>query len=84
VQLGDEALENGKAPRSPSEWLPFLEGYVWQGDFSTAQWIIDQIAQAEGNYTSGMCYTLDRIMREDSFPYPNELAQLIADNTCQP
>ena len=84
VRLGNEALEKGKAPRTPSEWLPFLEGYIWQGDFATAQWIIDQITQAEGNYTPGVCYTLRRMIREDGFPYPEAVAQLIAENLCQP
>lgn len=84
VRLGDEAFANGKSPRMASEWLPFLEGYVWQGDFSIAQMIIDQITEAEGNFTSGMCYSLRRIKREDGFPYPDELAKLLVDNACKP
>jgi hypothetical protein len=84
VRLGNEAIANGKAPRTVSEWLPFLEGYVWQGDFGTAQMIIDQITQAEGNFTTGMCYTLQRIIRDDTFPHPDELTRLITYNQCQP
>ncbi len=83
VRLGDAAIADGKSPRTPSEWLPFLEGYLWQGEFGTAQMIIDNIAQAEGNYTAGMCYTLRRIARANNFPYPAEISLLIAENACQ-
>jgi len=32
VRLGDEAMAAGLTPIDRSEWLPFLEGYLWAGD----------------------------------------------------
>jgi hypothetical protein len=83
VRLGNSALAEGKSPRTPSEWLPFLEGYLWQGDFSTAQTILHEIARAEGNYTSGVCYTLRRIAREAQYPFPEDISGLIKEHSCQ-
>ena len=39
VSLGDEAAEKGYAPKnidSPHEWLPFIEGYAYSGEWDTA------------------------------------------------
>lgn len=82
VRLGELAFKEGKTPRTPSEWLPFLEGYLWEGDFERAEMIIQEIIGAEGNYSAGMCYTLNRINREREYPHSAPLQILIKENQC--
>ena len=82
VELGNQAIADGKFPRTPSEWLPFLEGFLWEGNFDRAKMIMNKIIDAEGNYTSGMCYTLNRIGQDSDFPYHAELNTLITQYEC--
>ena len=60
VLLGDEAINKGYSPRSASEWLPFLEGYAWVGQWDKVDFIINEITSSEGNFKQGMCYTLKK------------------------
>ncbi len=83
VRLGDQAISAGKAPRLPSEWLPFLEGYLWEGELDKAEMLVNEIIGAEGNYTAGMCYTLRRIRGETTFQYNSELDALISKYNCE-
>ena len=83
VRLGNEAISSGKAPRTTSEWLPFLEGYIWEGDFDTTRMIISEINKDEGNYTPGMCYTMQRIFKNKMYPFTDTLADLIKENDCE-
>jgi hypothetical protein len=36
VRLGNEAQEKGFSPSSPQEWLPFIEGYAYTGQWEKA------------------------------------------------
>ena len=69
AQLGDEVIERGYQPRAASEWLPFLEGYLWLDDEEKTEFIIRQFQQAEDKYIPGLCYTLNRVKREPGFPF---------------
>ncbi len=80
--LGDEALENNLSPRSASEWLPFLEGYLWMGKWDKTNFILDEINSSEGNFNQGMCYTLKRIKNNTSFPYPEKIQEYLKRYNC--
>jgi len=82
VRLGDEASSANLSPRVASEWLPFLEGYAWTGDWEQAEEIIVTIQNAEGNFTNGMCYTLKKIQKEKNYPFIDDLSLIISKN-CQ-
>jgi len=82
VRLANEAENSKKYPRIGSEWLPFLEGYLWRGEIEKASKIIEDISNIEGNYQDGMCYTLRRIQNASDFPYKADLGKLIDVNNC--
>ena len=82
IKLGDDAVAGGFSPRIASEWLPFLEGYIWSGQWETARFISDQIYNAEGNYDGGLCYTIKRINAQPDFPYKKELSEFIKVYNC--
>ncbi len=65
--LGDQAIEKDFSPRSASEWLPFLEGYMWEKKWDKVDFIINEIISAEGNFKEGFCYTLKRIGNDPQF-----------------
>lgn len=82
VSLGDEAIKNGYSPRSASEWLPFLEGYAWEGQWDKADFLIKEIVSAEGNFKQGLCYTLKRISNDIQFPSPEKMIDYLEKNNC--
>ncbi|MCD6356510.1 MAG: hypothetical protein J7L66_04410, partial [Anaerolineaceae bacterium] len=82
VRLGDEAISAGQTPRVASEWLPFLEGYLWNAKWEKAEWIIIEIQNAKGNYNDGLCYTLKRVKNNQIYPYKTEISNLISAYNC--
>jgi hypothetical protein len=82
IKLGDEAYAKGLLPRSASEWLPFLEGYCWKGQWEKIEFILDEISASEGNYQQGMCYTLRRIKNNELFPYPEKIQGYLKSYNC--
>ena len=82
VRLGDEAIADGLAPRVGSEWLPFLEGYIRTGRWDQAQDIADQVFHSEGNFESGLCYTLGRIRAEVDEPDQPKITDLLRVYNC--
>ena len=82
AELGDAAITSALHPRIASEWLPFLEGYLWNGRWERAEWVIKQIRSSGANYTSGMCYTLKRISGAADFPFHEQLSDLISAQPC--
>lgn len=74
--LGDEAIQLGFSPRAASEWLPFLESYVRDGDWNKARFIADQMQAAEGNYINGFCATLKRLSRDEQIQDKASLSQI--------
>jgi hypothetical protein len=83
VALGDEAISKDFYPRSASEWLPFLEGYAWEGRWDKVDFIINEISESEGNYRQGMCYTLKRIKNHPQFPSIEKLQDYLKRYNCQ-
>lgn len=81
--LGDEAIEKGFYPRSASEWLPFLEGYLWEENWEKSNYVIGEISASEGNYQQGMCYTLKRIKNNKEFRYPDKIQEYLKRYNCQ-
>jgi len=82
VSLGDEAIKEGFSPRSASEWLPFLEGYAWNGQWDKVDFIITEIVSAEGNFKQGLCYTLERISNNIRFPSREKMIDYSEKNNC--
>jgi hypothetical protein len=48
ARLADSALEQGLEPAERSEWLPFLEGYVFTGQAEQAARVAKEIRAEEG------------------------------------
>ena len=82
THLGDTAINNNQFPRIASEWLPFLEGYLWEANWEKSKWIIENILSAEDDYSDGMCYTLQRIINDPKYPYRTELSEIILSYNC--
>ena len=83
IILGDEATEKGLFPRSASEWLPFLEGYSWKGQWDKVDLILNEISASEGNYQQGMCYTLRRIKNNEQFLFAEKIQEYLKGYNCQ-
>jgi len=81
-RLGDAVINSSQSPRIASEWLPFLEGYLWGANWERSKWIIENIQSSKGNFSSGMCYTLKRIRNDPDYPYQNELSEIILAYNC--
>ena len=81
-RLGDAAIDSSQSPRIASEWLPFLEGYLWGANWERSEWIIENIQSSEGNFSSGMCYTLNRIKNDPEYPYHKKLLEIILAYNC--
>ena len=82
TRLGDAAINSAQFPRIASEWLPFLEGYLWAANWEKSKWIIENIQLSEGNYSNGVCYTLQRIINDPEYPYRSELSEIILSYNC--
>ena len=83
VELGNEIFENNLNPRSASQWLPFLEGYIRSGEWDMAEIIAEKIDSSKGNFNSGLCYTLRRINSGKNFSDQKRLQELIEVYNCQ-
>jgi hypothetical protein len=83
TELGDKALKYELFPRSASEWLPFLEGYSWMGEWDKVDFILNEISSSKGNFKSGMCYTLRRINNNHQFPYVEKIQEYLKGYNCQ-
>lgn len=83
VELGDTAIQAEFAPRIASEWLPFIEGYIWNAEWDKVRTLADKIVESEGNYHDGLCYTFLRIMNDDNFSHKKELQEFIWVYNCQ-
>ena len=81
--LGEEAIGQGLMPRAASEWLPFLESYVWIDNPDRVAYVAEQIAAAEGNYTAGLCATLERLSMDEDLPNREKLVEYIKEYNCQ-
>ena len=82
TRLGDAAINSNQFPRIPSEWLPFLEGYVWEANWERSKWIIEDILSSEDDYSDGICYTLQRIINDHKYPYRAKLSEIILSYNC--
>jgi len=82
TRLGDAAINSSQSPRIASEWLPFLEGYLWRANWERSKWIIKNILSSEDDYSDGMCYTLQRIINDPDFPYHTKLSEIILAYNC--
>ena len=83
ASLGEQAIEQGLAPRAASEWLPFLESYIRTGNIDRAVNIADEITSAEGNYTAGLCTTLERLSGDEDIPNHQLLVEYMKEYNCQ-
>lgn len=82
TRLGDAAINSAQFPRIASEWLPFLEGYLWEANWEKSKWIIENILASEDDYSDGMCYTLQRTINDPEYPYHTELSGIILSYNC--
>ena len=83
VRLGDQAIQEGLAPRIGSEWLPFLEGYIRSGRWTKAEDLAAEIYALDGNYANGLCYTLERIRDNLNAQVHNQIDKIIRDYNCR-
>lgn len=80
--LGEIACEQGLSPRAASEWLPFLESYIWIDDQERVAYLANEINSAEGNYTAGLCTTLERLSNNEEVPNRQMLVEYIKEYNC--
>ena len=82
IELGEKAQSAGKVARVPTEWLPFLEAYLRRGLSMQVNDVIDRINKDNpGKYKNSICYTLNRIYKEDSLN--RDLINLVMnENNC--
>ena len=83
ASLGDRALDSGFRPREASEWLPFLEGYSWLGQWDRVELVLGEIFSINPKYQNGVCYTMRRIRNADSFPNQEKIIELLKVYNCQ-
>jgi hypothetical protein len=81
-RLGNAVIKENLYPRVASEWLPFLEGNLFRGNWKRAKWIIEEIQSAEGNYSNGICYTINRIINNPNFPYEKDVIESRLSYNC--
>ena len=61
IELGNQARAQGFVPGDALEWLPFIEGYVINGDYQLAKEISILAYQDDSRPRKGLCYTWKRI-----------------------
>jgi hypothetical protein len=83
ASLGDQAFDSGFRPREASEWLPFLEGYSWLGQWDRVELILIEISTLNPNYQNGVCYTMRRIRNANGFPNSEKITELLKVYNCQ-
>lgn len=83
TSLGDQVLDSGLRPREASEWLPFLEGYSWLGQWDRVELLLGEISTLNPNYQNGVCYIMRRIRNADGFPDPEKITELLKVYNCQ-
>ena len=81
--LGDQALSTPLRPREASEWLPFLEGYSWLGEWHKVDRVLEEVFTLNPDYHTGVCYTLRRIRNTDDFPFPEKITEIYSAYNCQ-
>jgi NO-binding membrane sensor protein with MHYT domain len=82
ANLGDEALEKDLSPRDASEWLPFLDGYIYKGEWDKVTIISEKILHEGGSYKDGLCYTINRILKDPIFTETEFIEGLIQRYNC--
>ena len=82
TNLGEEAISQGFHPRSASEWLPFLEGYLKQELWDRVDFIATEFADSEGNNLQGMCYIFHRIENDKQFPSKTKIQEYLKRYNC--
>lgn len=83
VSIGDQVFNLGFSPRDASEWLPFLEGYLWIGDWPKVELILDKMIMQNPNMQNGICYTLRRVKDSADFPDQKILSEYIKVYNCR-
>ena len=81
--LGDQALSSNLRPREASEWLPFLEGYGWLGQWDKVNQVLDEVFIQNPDYQNGICYTLRRMKNTTNFPFPEKITEIFNAYNCQ-
>jgi hypothetical protein len=69
VQLGEEAIGKGYTPdvsqaNSPHEWIPFIEGYVYQNRWEDAASFTITTSHMDQNYKKTLCSLWKRLEAE--------------------
>jgi hypothetical protein len=62
--LGDEARERGYAPTDRTEWLPFIEGYLYVGRYEQARDLASHLITRVPESLSVFCAMLHRVERD--------------------
>jgi hypothetical protein len=89
VSLGDEAAEKGYTPKnidSPHEWLPFIEGYAYSGEWETAVDLTLASLERDVRYRPTLCLLWEDINTLGEQGAANEKAyeQVITTMQCSP
>lgn len=83
VNLGNQAFEQGKVARVPTEWLPFFEAYLRSNQTKEVERIISMMMQDEPErYKKSICFTLNRISQDPSVN-PDFVSQYLQKYSCE-
>jgi hypothetical protein len=82
ASLGEEAIQQGFAPRAASEWLPFLESNIRLENWEQVENISKEIANAEGNYLNGLCNSMKRLSKDASISNQDKLVEYMQEYNC--
>ncbi|NMB88514.1 MAG: hypothetical protein GYA17_09145 [Chloroflexi bacterium] len=81
---GEQALAQSFHPRDASEWLPFLEGYIYRQNWDRANQVSQEVMEKEANQTA-LCATWERALRATGYSLPdNPSAAVLSELGCVP
>jgi hypothetical protein len=75
VRLGDEIFAAGLTPIDLTEWLPFLEGYLWAGD-------ADKVADIQGRLDFALAKEICDELRRKPYRFGGEIQQSLTETLC--
>jgi len=85
LSLSQTVDDNSLKPRSPQEWLPFMEAFIRVGQWDKVSNIIESSIKISQDSISGICYTMERIATASSISQDTiqKLKNLQAQYNCQ-
>lgn len=81
VRLGDEARQRGLRARDYAEWMPFVDGYVYTGQYDIARGII-AIVKEYPNLRQQVCNQLANPVQSAYASFNQEAVEFLSGQLC--